>query len=203
MIAPSTITVTHGKLAVRLRPSLGAAYRLDVKHGSFGRVVEGVQQMNVGIIADILAQCGDDPAAARRLLISKIDAKGAHDLEHLIEPLFCVIADCYGVRSHREHPAERRERATGEPFNMRRALEELFAIATGWLGWSVADTLAATPLQIIAAHEGHIARLKAIHGTTDDAGQHQPEYDPRDLPTDAEIAANIAKLKAETKRGRR
>lgn len=45
------------------------------------------------------------------------------------------------------------------------AFLEMFKVATGWLGWSPMDAWNATPQEITDAFEGHIAKLKAIHGS--------------------------------------
>lgn len=201
MIAPSVITVTHGKLTVRLRPSLGAAYRLDHKHQSIGYIIRGIQEMNVGVMADVLAETSDDILTARRLLMAKVDANGVRDLGHLIDPLITLILASYGIDL--DAKAEKQHRPAGKPFEWRTALEEAFSIATGFLGWPPQTAWDATPAEIASAYKGHVAKLKAIYGTKDDEGQQQVESDPRDLPTDAEIKSNIAKLKAEALRGKR
>ncbi|MBX9452638.1 MAG: hypothetical protein KL801_12525 [Mesorhizobium sp.] len=199
-LASDDIVIEHGGNAVRLRPSLRAAYRLDHRHGGFGRVFAGILEANVTVIADIIAECSDNDPAARRLLMGKVAENGVRDLQHLADPLFNLLAACYGVSADDEHPAEKRERVTGKPFNMRRSLEDLFAVATGWLGWSADDALNATVAQIIAARDGHIAKLHAIYGGGEE--KKRTEYDPQDLPSDAEVREGIAKLKAMTGAGK-
>lgn len=194
-LAPDDIVIEHGGNAVRLRPSLRAAYRLDHRHGSFGRLVEAIQTLDVTIIADIVAECSANDPAARRLLMGRVEDNGVRDLRHLALPLFDLLAACYGVAADEEHHAEKRERVSGKPFDMRRAMEELFTIATGWLGWTAEDALNATPAQIVAAHRGHIAKLHAIYGGGEKADK-PDEYDPQNLPTDEEVAEGIARLKA-------
>lgn len=199
-LASDDIVIEHGGNAVRLRPSLRAAYRLDHRHGGFGRVVEGLQQTNITIIADIIAETSDNDPAARRLLMARVAENGIRDLRHIVEPLFNLVAACYGVEADEEHPAEKRERITGKPLNIRRALEDAFAIATGWLGWSANDALNATPAQIAAAYRGYVAKLHAIYGGGEDR---RDEYDPAALPSDEEVREGIAKLKAMTGAGKR
>jgi len=201
-LAPEDIVIEHGGNAVRLRPSLRAAYRLDHRHGSFGRLVEGIQQMNITIIADIFNECGGTDATARRLLMSKVDADGVASLQHLVLPLFDLLAACYGVEPDEEHAAEHRERVTGGPFSMRKALEEAFTIATGWLGWTPSEALNATPSQIAAAYRGHTGRLRALYGGADNQSE-QLDYDPRNIPSETEVAEGVARLKAMTNAGKR
>lgn len=43
----------------------------------------------------------------------------------------------------------------------------LYKIGTGWLGWNPADTRSAHMQEIILAYEGHIDKLKAIHGSSE------------------------------------
>jgi len=44
-------------------------------------------------------------------------------------------------------------------------LKWLFKIGTGWLGWSPSDTRSAHMQEIILAYDGHVDKLKAIHGS--------------------------------------
>lgn len=43
----------------------------------------------------------------------------------------------------------------------------LYKVGTGWLGWSPHDTRHAHMQEITLAFEGHVDKLKAIHGTND------------------------------------
>lgn len=186
------IVIDHGGNAVRLRPSLRAAYLLEAKH-TFGHVVQGILDLNVAIMADIIAATSGDPGA-RRILVAKIDANGVRDLQHLVLPFHELIADCYGVRSDQEHRSETRARQNkGKPFDLKEALGEVYAVATGFLGWTPEAALNATPLQIVEASN---FKQRMLSGNKD------ADHDPRDDVSEEEVQAGIAALKANAKRGK-
>lgn len=201
-LAPDDFVIVHGSHRVRVKPSMRAAYRLDHRHHSIGYIVHGIQQLNVTVMADVIAECGDSDVDARRLLIAKVDENGVADLQHLVDPLIDLIIACYGIPREADQGAAHPKRA-GEPVPFRQQFEELFAIATGWLGWTPEEAVTATPDQIAAAYRGHVNKLHAIYGGGDDAAEQRPVYDPRDVPSDDEVAAGIAKLKAHTGAGKR
>lgn len=194
-LAAEETVIMHGGNAVRLRPSLRAAYRLESRFRLLN-VLNGIAACNVEIIEAILAETAVDPIAARRLLIASVDADGVRQLQRLADPLTTIVAHSYGVADYadEEHPVEHRERA-GKPFSILQSLASLFEIATGWLEWSADDALAATPAQILAAQKGYVAKQLWLNGQTDNtmgAGGN----DPRDLPSDAQVKEGIARLKA-------
>lgn len=197
-LASDDIVIVHGGNAVHLRPSLRAAYRLECRHG-LTTLVRGIEECNTIIIGDMIAECSDNGPAARRLLTARVNENGVRDLQHLAEPLIDLLAGCYGLSQDGDSHAEKRERA-GKPLSIRKSLEELFAIATGWLGWTADDALNATVPQIITAHRGHIAKLHAIYGGGEE--KQDGEYDPQDLPSDEEVKQGIAILKVNARRGR-
>lgn len=195
-LATDDIFIRHGNDAVRLRPSLRAAMRLQQKHG-LGKIVAGLEEGNIGIIRDILVEA-DDPLKALRILDRMIQAHLGRAIDDLQEPLGKFLVFSFGIDDE-DHPAETREKA-GKPFSIEDALAEMFEIGTGWLAWSPAETWAATPAEIMAAQRGMIAKFKAIYGS---AEEDKPAHDPREEIPDNEVRAGIAKLRAETKRGRK
>ena len=72
-------------------------------------------------------------------------------------------------------------------------LESLFEIGTAWLGWSPAETWAATPAEILVAERGLVAKLKLMNGV---AGETKPKFDPREEITPEPAKAGIAELRA-------
>lgn len=200
-LAAQDILIRHGGDTVRLRPSLRAAVILETRYSLFP-VLTGIEQCSVEVIEAILDATAVDPIAARRLLIAKVDRHGVRQLQHLWQPLFDLVCACYGVG---ENPDEgyqqQRQEQAGKRVSMIEALATLYQIATGWLGWTPDAALSATSDQIIAAHKGFIAKRNALNGVaeeTDEAGQ----YDPRNLPSDEEIADAKARLKHIAQGGR-
>lgn len=58
---------------------------------------------------------------------------------------------------------------------------ELYEIGAGWIGWTPAQTLDATPTEITAALTGFIAMQRAIHGSEDEAETAPDTYTPERL----------------------
>lgn len=195
-LAYDDIVIAHGSDAVRLHPSLRAAYRLNRKHG-IGKLVQAVTEGHVTIIYDILAEGGGDAACA--VLERKMQVHLGKALQQLQEPLFTFLAVSFGIDDDpaTEHPAEARAK-TGKPFDLEKALAEFFEIATGWLGWTPDTAWNATPAEILTAQRGLIAKLKAIHGSAED----KPEHDPREEITPEQAKQGIAKLRVNAQRGR-
>lgn len=185
-LAPD-IVVAHGGNAVRLRPSLRAAALLQTKHG-LAKLVRGIDEGDFNVILDIVTAATDDPAAYR-ILVNRIEDRGYYCLFELADELTRLVAASFGIDADAE-PAKPRKQADKE-FTIEESLEQLFEIGTGWLGWSPADTWAATPAEIIVAQRG-IAKLKAIHGSAED----KSAYDPLEAVSPAEVAQGIATLRA-------
>lgn len=195
-LAHDDIVISHGSNAVRLRPSLRAASRLQRKHG-IGKLLSAVTEGHVTIIYDILAEGGGDAACA--ILERKMQVHLGKALEDVQAPLFSFLAVSFGIDDDpaTEHPAEASAK-TGKPFDLEKALAEFFEIATGWLGWNPETAWNATPAEILTVQRGLIAKLKAIHGSAED----KPDHDPREDITPEQAKQSIAKLRANTKRGR-
>lgn len=200
-LAATDTLLRHGGDIVRLRPSLRAAVILETRYSLFP-VLTGIADCSVEMIEAIIDLTAVDPIAARRLLIAKVDRHGVRQLQHLWQPLFDLVCACYGVG---ENPDEgyqqQRQEQAGKRVSMIEALATLYQIATGWLGWTPDQALSATADQIIEAHKGFLAKHRAMNGIADDADE-AGQYDPRNLPSDEEIADAKARLKHIAKGGR-
>jgi hypothetical protein len=200
-LASDNIVILHGGNAVQLRPSLRAAYRLHAKHG-VDKLFAGIAEGRLGVILDILAEGGvSNPPCVADFRTGLRDMLAAWT-----EPLIGFLGVCFGADDQNRTSDAKR----GKPLDMEAGIESLFEIGTGWLGWTAADTWAATPAEILAAQRGHIAKLKAIYGSADqddkktspnvysaerlaeiEALGHDPEFD----------RAGFAALKAKIARG--
>lgn len=165
-LAPDTITITAGRLVIELRPSLRAATRLARRHGSFAPLLRGILDGHMGIIADLIregGQAGDDR------LLEAIEANGLRSiLGQISEPLLQFVLALAGYdESKVEEPTAPANQAA--PISFDDYHNQLFRIATGWLHWTPDAAWNATPAEIIAAHQGHVEMLKAIHGSGDQA----------------------------------
>ncbi|WP_287245996.1 hypothetical protein [Mesorhizobium sp.] len=161
---------------------------LQNKHG-LAKVVRGIDDGDFNVVLDIVTAATDDPAAYG-ILVNRIDERGYYCLFELADELTRLVAASFGIDADAEHAKPRKQ--ADKEFTIEESLEQLFEIGTGWLGWSPADTWAATPAEIIVAQRGLVAKLKAIHGTAED----KPEYDPLEAVSPAEVARGIATLRA-------
>jgi len=200
-LAATDILIRHGGDIVRLRPSLRAAIILETRYSLFP-LLSGIADCSVEIIEAVIDLTAVDPIAARRLLIAKVDQRGVRQLQHLWKPLFDIVCASYGVGEKPEegYQQQRKEQA-GKRIDLIEALATLYQIATGWLGWTPDAALSATPDQIIAAHKGFIDKHRALNGVADEADE-ASQYDPRNLPSDEEIADAKARLLHLAKGGR-
>ncbi|WP_187970057.1 phage tail assembly chaperone [Aquibium microcysteis] len=191
-LAYQPITIAIDGATATLRPSLRAACLLEQKHG-IAVVIKAVDEGNLGIVADLVAFTGDNDTLAN--LLREIDQAGVVRLNVIKPALFNVLAVMIGYDD-----SDQSTTGTGSPLSFAEFFEQLFEIATGWLGWTPAQAWAATPAEIMAAQRGLIAKLKAIHGTAEAPAK---EYDPNDLPTPEEVRAGIEVLRAQAQRGKR
>ncbi|GLQ82019.1 hypothetical protein GCM10007881_55400 [Mesorhizobium huakuii] len=188
-LAPD-IVIAHGGNVVRLRPSLRAAVLLENQHG-LGKIVKAIGEGDFNIVLDIITAATDNPAAYR-ILVKRVEERGYSCLFELADELTRLVAASFGIDADVE-PEKPREKA-GKEFSIEAGLEQFFEIGTGWLGWSPADTWAATPAEIIVAQRGLVAKLKAIHGSAED--NDKPEHDPREPVSPQEVREGIATLRA-------
>jgi hypothetical protein len=194
-LAHDPIELSHGDLTVRLRPSLRAGYLLSRKY-SIGRIHDALRDSSVTILTDIILAGTDDSATARNLIGRKIADDGVLSLTAFSQSIVNFLAHSLGLNTADEEESETEKAATsGKTVDFADALAGLYETGTGWLGWTPADTWAATPAEIIAARNGLFDKLKAIHGSADDEDSAPT---PAPIPTEEQVRANIADLKAMT-----
>lgn len=146
--------------AVVLRPSLRNAIRLERRPGSFA-----------GVIAKIMEGSLETACAILRDNARVTDQQALDALPSLQEPLLAYVAACAGLdASDRKLDADK-----GESVPFREYLESLYRIGTGWLGWSPAVTLDATPAEITEAYKGRVDFLRAIFGASEPDKQPEPK----------------------------
>jgi hypothetical protein len=190
-LASDPITIAVDGVSATLRPSLRAAYHLERRHG-LAALIQGIVDSDLSIIADLI-EYGSNDAAALAGLLRDIEQNGVLKLGRLKPALIHYVAALLGVDAD-----ETPETSPSKAMTFAEFFESCFEIGTGWLGWSPEATWNATPGEIMAAQRGLVAKLKAVHGSTDD----QPDYDPRAEVSDGEVIAGIVALKANAKRGK-
>lgn len=176
------ITVTYAGNSVDLVPSLRAATYLEQRQGGFAALLQRLQQFDTGTIKEIILAAATDRAAALKLLVAFQTAPLREIANAVTAPAFVLITALMT-------PAKQGEAAkapTGKPVAWSDLYADLYQIATGWLGWSPADAWSATLIEITSAFDGHIAKMKAMHGVADaDDTNHGPSDEQRQANIDA------------------
>jgi hypothetical protein len=163
-LAIDPIELAHGGNTVRLVPSLWAAFVLQRKHG-LARLSGALTNGDLHIIEDIIATGASDAGKARAFMGAVITDRGLKALFSFNDKLSEFLVETFGLDPQGDHKPSR---TTEKPKPLEDIFTELFEIGTGWLGWTPAETFAATPAQITAAWRGHVAKLKAIYGGSEE-----------------------------------
>lgn len=166
----------HGEHAVVLRASLRAALLIERLHDGFGPLLQKLDQLHTGTIRAVVLAAATDRRAADALLT----AAGG-------QPLGLFLAAATGPLSSLcaafmpEPDTAAPSAPAAKPTTWAEHFTEIYRIGTGWLGWTPAATLDATPAEITEAFAGHVAKLEAMHGGK-----------PDDTDTEAQRAQNVA-----------
>jgi hypothetical protein len=186
------ITLTIDGASVRLRPSLGAAIRLEARHG-FPAIVNGIVGGHTLILKDVIREAGDYPAAVLDAL-DRIDEIGIQKLAALTAPLLDLVAAMAGYDDDdQDKPAKKgTAKSKAKPVTHADYFAKLFSIGTGWLGWTPAVTWAATAKEIMAAQEGRVDMLNGIFG----GGKKGKDAARADMSLDDKIRLTMASLGA-------
>jgi len=190
-LAAEPITITINGASATLRPSLRAAHHLERKHG-FPKLIEGIRQSDVTLIAEVI-RYGADNDTVLPALLRQIDNHGAFNTERLKPFLYEFIMALIGADETSSD-----DEGSGNRITFAELFTSLFEIGTGWLGWTPTATWDATPGEILAAHRGLVAKLRAINGQSDSSDD--AASDLLNLPSDDEVKEGIAKLKEIAKR---
>lgn len=152
-----------------LRPSLRAAIDLEALHGGFPALLSKLAECDTATIKAVITATAPKRVAA---CICETMARAPLGifLEAVIPVLIAVIERLLPKSKGQTQNTDTK------PLDWQDAFEELYRIGTGWLGWPPATTWAASPQEIIDAFDGHVAKLKAIHGS--DEGNQDAPVDP-------------------------
>ncbi len=160
-LAQDEITINLDHETIYLRPSLRAAFRLELRHGGFDKIIKGIADGNLGIMSDIIRE-SSDPRSAFADFLDGIDALPMGlAIERISEPLIAHVMALAGVDGDATNePAPGAERIPFAEYHTK-----LFRLATGWLGWTPADAWEATPAEITEAYKGRRELLSAMFGS--------------------------------------
>ncbi|MET3578215.1 hypothetical protein ABID19_001232 [Mesorhizobium robiniae] len=190
-LASDIIAIRHAGKVLPLQPSLRAALTIHRKYGD-KIVVAALQELNLGTMTDIAVIAASDEQGARQIIGNKFAREGFAGLVEIRKAVARLLRALYADDfEDDQHPAEVKADTTGKPFDLGEFLEDLFEIGTGWLGWSPAETWAASPREILIARRGLIAKLKAVNGVADDA----PKYGSIEEVTPEQVKTGLATLR--------
>jgi hypothetical protein len=141
-----------------LRPTLRAAFRLDQIYEGFQNLHRAIADGSLGASTDLISQTVTDPTRWAAYALAP-NSTIARDLLAAPDQLLAFLMVLIGANEKSD------KSQTGKPISFGEYFVELFRIGTGWLGWSPAETWASTPAEILNAHAGRVAMLKAIFGS--------------------------------------
>ncbi|MGP4690639.1 hypothetical protein [Agrobacterium cavarae] len=171
------VRIAHGGSTVTLRPTLRAAVTLEARF-DFPVLFRALEEGSFTIISEIILAASSSASDAAAFLAG-IPGK---PLSSFIPAMRMPLAELVSMLM--PTPAVRLEKsAIAAPSGKSIAWSEFYAHqfeqATGWLGWTPEQAWNATPTEIDRAYTGHIAKLKAIHGSDEDDKPTNNAPDPK------------------------
>ncbi|MGP4669360.1 hypothetical protein [Agrobacterium pusense] len=150
-------------IAVTLRPTLRAAVTLEARYG-FPTLFRALEEGSFTVISDIIQTATDsrDDAAAR------LSVHPGESLSSFIGLARIPLAELVSMFMPAPDAQASNIRPSGKSIAWGEYYADLYEKATGWLGWTPEQAWNATPTEIDRAYTGHIAKLKAIHGSGED-----------------------------------
>ncbi len=161
------ITLTYGSHAVGLRPSLRAATYLERLHDGFPALVRKIEEFDTKTIAAIITATADKQAAQALFLYASTKPL-AKFKQATQAPLIALVIALLPRPKEAPRSKARTDTAAHAPQPWAKVFEDLFGLATGWLGWTPDTAWNATPQEITDAFTAHVEKLKAIHGAAED-----------------------------------
>jgi len=169
------VTVHYGRWSVVLRPSLRAAMTLERLHDGWPGLLLELGQFRLQTVQAIIRASAVDRNAAEALLASFAAVPITAVKEAVTAPLSALLTLVLAPMTETAEPT-----APAAPKPWADAYAELYRFGTGWLGWSPAETWAATPTEIAQALDGKLAHLIALNGGEGNAEDPAP-YTPERL----------------------
>ncbi|MGR3198329.1 MAG: hypothetical protein ACU0DM_06270, partial [Paracoccus sp. (in: a-proteobacteria)] len=176
------IVLLHDGAAVTLRASLRAAVTLDNMTGGMAEVWDQISRLSWSAIRGAILAAATDRQEAHRFLAATADKPLRYFLPDAQAACLAVLA------SYQPEPSEaaQRRETSEEAMPMRAYFRSLYDYATGWLGWTAAETWDASPAEIEAAFAAHVDRLvKMTPGLSEGSDQPRPStsnaYTPKRL----------------------
>ena len=156
------VTLAHGGNTVTLRPTLRAAVTLEARYG-FPAMFRALEEGSFTVISDIILTASSPQDAAA--FLAGIPGK---PLSSFIGLARLPLAELVSMLMPAPDPKASNVRPSGKSVMWSEFYADLYETATGWLGWTPEQAWNATPTEICRAYTGHVAKLKAIHGSSED-----------------------------------
>jgi hypothetical protein len=174
------VTIAHGGNTVTLRPTLRAAVTLEARFG-FPAMFRALEEGSFTIISEIIRTASSPVQDAAAFLLG-ISGK---PLSSFIGPVRIPLAELVSMFMPAPDPKAKQVTASGKAITWSDFYADLYENATGWLSWTPEQAWNSTPTEICRAYAGHVAKLKAIHGSGEEQGR-EHDYNPE------QAARNIA-----------
>lgn len=152
----------HGGRTVTLKASLRAATAIENLPGGFAGTYEGLLNQSLTTIRAVILATATDRREARTLLAATADKplhRFACDAQAACLAVLAAILTTGDDDADKASSRGSNDGMSGGEMPLRQYFAQLFQYATGWLGWSPADTWAASPAEIEGAFAAHVDRL--------------------------------------------
>jgi hypothetical protein len=160
-LADDSFELKLGAKTFVLRPTLRAAFTLNLSHDSFQSLDQAIAEGNLSACVHLITATCTDEAAWHAYGMST-DRPVAGELLGARDQLREFLLILAGANNTDSKPT------AGKPMPFDEYFTKLFQIGTGWLGWTPDQTWSATPAEILNAREGRMEMLKALFGKRDD-----------------------------------
>lgn len=166
------ITLAHGDITVRLRPSLRAARTLERSHDGFDRLFQRIAEFHTGTVREIILITATDRTEAAAFLDMVLALPLGRVAGTMQESLVRLCAGFFPQD-------EGNPNQSGERMPFPDYFRALFRRATGCLHWTPEEVWSSTIPEITDAIAGHDDLMVSIYGSGDDKpGEHQPDPEP-------------------------
>lgn len=173
LFAYDEITLEYGGNAMSLRPSLRAATHLERLHDGFPELLNKIDEFDTHTVRAVITYSTD--RAAADTLLTHAAAQPLSGFKRAAQaPMFDLVA----ALMPQSPDGQAKTESAGTPMPWSEIYCQLFKLATGWLGWTPETAWNATPQEITDAFSAHIAKLKAIHDSSE--GDQEDSSPPED-----------------------
>lgn len=152
--------IVIGHESIRLRPTLGAAFRLEQKYNGFHNLFNLCVGGRLSAVADVIREGSGQPSALADYLDSvEGDQPLMVSLDLIIPQIATFLLTLAGDEAHDDLT---RHKETIEIVTFLEYHTKLYRLATGWLGWTPETAWNATPAEILEAQKGRVEMLKVV-----------------------------------------